>query len=200
MNFAAYLSGCLRVLLGADGLGADGLSADGPQGFKLSRAGLLQSFFALVLTLPGYYLCGLAIAAQHAKQTGEAAQIIPPLNFGFAAMIYSLTFSATIYIITRALGKAERFAPWVIIRHWAVFFCVMGAAILYGLYLLGIVPFVLSSAVAFVLYLATLAIDIRLAGKIGGFDFTASVFTACIIFAMGLSVLLIAVVQLGSGT
>ncbi len=188
MNFAAYLSGCLRILL----------TADGAQNFKLSRAGLIQSFLALVLTVPGYYLCGLAIAAQQSKLTGEAAQIIPPLNFAFAAMIYSLTFSATIYIITRALGKAERFAPWVIIRHWAVFFCVMAAAILYGLYLLGIAPFVLSSAVAFALYLATLAVDIRLASKIGGLDFTASVFTACIVFAMGLSVLLIAVVQLGA--
>ncbi len=188
MNFAAYLTGCWRVLL----------SADGTQGFNLSRTGLLQSFTALALTVPGYYLCGLAIVTEHAKQTGEPAQIIPSLVFAVIALLYSLTFSATIYIITRAFDKAERFAPWVIIRHWAVFFCVMGAAIFYGLYLLGIVPFIASSLVALVLYLATLAVDIRLAGKIGGFDFTAAVFTACIIFAMGLSVLLIGVVQVGA--
>lgn len=188
MNLAALLTGCRKALSGAP---------DWAEGLDLSPHGLWQSFIALALSVPAYYVCSLAIATERAKIAGGPASVVPPLPFAIAALIYLLSFSASTYIICAAFKKPECFKPWVILRHWSIFFITLLAATFYGLYLLGIMPFMIANIAALGLYLATLAVDIHLAQRIGRFDITPAIFTACIIFAMGLSVLLISVVQLG---
>ena len=189
MNLSALLTACRGALWGRN---------DWAGGVDISAKGLRESFLAIALSIPAYYICALAISAERASLSGQEKQLIPAALFALLTMIYSLTFSASAYIICAAFNKRDTLAPWVIVRHWALFFCVLLAAIFYGLSLLGALPFVIANYLALGIYLATLAIDIRLAQKIAGFELTAAIFTACIIFAMGLSVLLIGVVQLGN--
>lgn len=188
MNLAALLTACRKALLG---------HTDWASEIDLSARGFWQSYIALALSVPAFYICAISIARQRAVLFETTPSLVPPLPFAFVAFIYLLTFSASAYIICAAFKIQDRFQVWVILRHWSVFFIVLLAATLYGLNLLGIMPFMAANYAALVLYLSVLIIDIRLAQKIGGFDFTPAIFTACIIFAMGLSVLLIGVVQIG---
>ena len=188
IDFGALFTACRKALLGA---------ADWNNNIDIGAKGLKLSYAALALSIPAYYICALAIASERANLSGQARTLVPPLPFSFAALVYLLSFSASVYIICAAVNKRAQFRPWVILRHWSIFFCVLFAASLYGLYLLGVMPFVLANLTALGLYLATLAVDIRLAQRIGELELTPAIFTACIIFAMGLSVLLIGVVQIG---
>lgn len=188
MNLSAYLSGCWQALR--------------PEGewrahIPLTSRGLLESYAALVLTLPAYYICALAIAAHRGRLLESGPLVVPPAPFAAVALFYALSFSASIYIICLAFGKRMQFNAWVILRHWSLFFCALFIASLFGLYLVGFLPFMAANFMAFAAYLVTLAIDIRLAQRIGQFDLTAAIFTGCIIKAMELSVLLIGIVQIG---
>lgn len=188
IDFGALFTACRKALLGAP---------DWNNTLDTSAQGLRLSYAALALSIPAYYICALAITTERAQISGQAKTLIPPLPFALAALVYLLSFSASVYIICAAVNKRAQFRPWVILRHWSAFFCVLFAASLYGLYLLGLMPFMAANFAALILYLATLAIDIRLAQRAGELELTPAIFTACIIFAMGLSVLLIGVVQIG---
>jgi len=183
VNLPAYFQGCLKAL---------GPAQDWPNYFNLDRAGLKQSFIALALTLPCFYLCGIAAQTEISKITDRAdITIIPPLAFIILSTLYALTFAFSAYILTMFFDKQDRFRPWVIVRHWTIFFAVLIVAAFYGLYLLSIIPYALATFVAFVFYLGTLAIDARLAQKIVGFPWGTAILIACIITATGLSVFLI---------
>lgn len=188
MNLAALLTACRKALLGA---------RDWHEDIDVSQKGFLESYWAIGLSIPAYYLCALAITAERARVAEVDKTPLPIALFAIAAFLYSLAFSASAYVICRAFKKEPQFKPWVILRHWSIFFCVLLAASLYGLFLLGVLPFAIANYAALGIYLATLGIDIRLAQRLGQFDLTAAIFTACLIFAMGLSVLLIGVVQIG---
>lgn len=201
MNLASHLSGCWDVLRPASRHAAKNTPPDDnnwQEKFDLTRRGLWQSYLIVLLTIPAYYMCALAIASERAQIDGTPPALISPAIFSVAALLYSLTFSASIYLITLCFNKPAHFRPWAIVRHWSVFFCVGLAASVYGLSLISPLPILFADILALSLYLATLAIDIRLAYKLGEFDFAASIFTGCIIFAMGLSVLLMSVVQIGA--
>ena len=188
IDFGALFTACRKALLGG---------ADWKDNIDTGAKGLCLSYAALAFSIPAYYICALAIASERANLSGQTKALVPPLPFSLAAFIYLLSFSASVYIICAAVNKRAQFRPWVILRHWSMFFFVLFAASLYGLYLLGVLPFMAVNIVALGVYLATLAVDIRLAQRIGELELTPAIFTACIIFAMGLSVLLIGVVQIG---
>lgn len=188
MNLAALLTACRKALSGA---------ANWHDEIDISQKGFLESYQAIGLSIPAYYLCALAINTQRAAVNGTDRPALSITVFAIITVIYSLAFSASIYVICRLFNKDTNFKPWVIARHWSIFFCVLLAASLYGLFLLGVLPFAIANYAALGIYLATLWIDIRLAQKRGGFDITASIFIACINFAMALIVLLIGVLQFG---
>jgi len=186
MNLAAYFSGSLKALGRGDGWETD---------FDLSKKGFSQSFAALFLTLPCYYVCGLAVAKQRAALTGaEIAATIPLLPFVIIFTLYAFAFSVCAYLIAMVFDKQDRFRAWVIVRHWTVFFAVLLAAVFMGLTLIGL-PFVIANFAAFALYMSTLVIDIRYAQKIAGFEWGAAVLTGCILTAMGFTILLTGVAQ-----
>ena len=189
MNLAVLLTACRKALFGA---------ADWHVDIDMSQKGFLESYRAIGLSIPAYYLCALAITTQRAAAAGIERPALPIALFAIIAFIYSLTFSASVYIICRLFNKDPHFKPWVIARHWSIFFCVLLAASLYGLFLLGVLPFAVANYAALCIYLLTLGIDIRLAQKLGEFDIGASIFIVCIIFAIGLSVLLLGIMQVGS--
>jgi len=186
MKLAAYFRGCWRALVG---------EADWPSFMQLGRRGVYESYTALLLAIPAYYICALAVTAQRANLSGEAAQSLPLAAFAFGAGLYGLVFSGGVYLIT-SLTRPEAFAPWVILRHWSLFFCALFAACSFGLFQLGIVPFAAANLAGFAAYILTLMIDIILARRIGGFGWTGAVMTGCLIKALELSVLLIGIVQI----
>ena len=92
--------------------------------------------------------------------------------------------------------KQDRFRAWVIVRHWSVFFVALFVALLFVLYLYAGLAFAIVNMLALLAYLSLLAIDIRLAQKIAGFDWGGAVLTGCIIHGMSLTVIVAGVAQI----
>lgn len=185
MNLAKYLSGVISALKGEDRW---------PDFFDLSDFGFRESFFALVLSAPCYFICALAIQTERARVL-EQVPAYPNIVFFLVLAVYSLIFVACAYIISVVFEKMERFKPWVIVRHWAIFFASFLAAMFYGLAYLGVLPFQIANFLALLIYLGTLVIDIRLAARIPGFTWGPAIFTGCIITGMSLTALIIGVAQ-----
>lgn len=186
MNLARYLTGCVKALGRGDSWEAY---------FDLSRKGFKQSFVALALSLPFYYVCAEGVRQHQAGLSGEAVSALPAGAFFLIFTHYAATFVVTAYIIAMVFDKQDCFRPWVIVRHWAIFFAALFAALLMGLYMVGVLPFLLSVYMVFGIYLFTLVIDIRLAARIPGFEWGAAILTGCLITAMGLTILMIGVSQ-----
>jgi len=171
-----------------------GQGEDWPEFFDLSRSGLKQSFVAVLLSLPFYYVCAAAVQA-YTAQVNETPATLPALAFFIVLLLYAMMFPLVAYIMCIVFDRQDRFRSWVIVRHWTFFFAALVAAIIMGLSLAGIVPFELAQIQVFALYLGTLVMDIRFAQKIAGFDWTAAIFTGCVIAASGMMMILIGVVQ-----
>lgn len=187
MNLPRLLSGCLKVL---------GRAPDWEAHFDFSKRGFKQSFLALILSLPFYYVCAAAVRQQHAISSGvEAGASLPTAAFVIILGLYALTFVVSAYILAMVFDRLAQFRAWVIVRHWSIFFAAFLAAIIMGLNFAGIIPFAVAIYPVMGIYLLTLAIDIRLAARIVGFEWGAAVLTGCIITAMGLTVLMIGVAQ-----
>ncbi|NNE57490.1 MAG: hypothetical protein HKN36_05235 [Hellea sp.] len=193
MNLARYFSGTIKAL---------GSSKTWSDDFDLTRAGLQQSFLALLLSLPFYFVCAAAVVkfrnevlANSPDYDGAPDAYLPIGGFVLLLLLYALMFPLCVYIFTLVFDRQDRFRPWVIVRHWAFFFVALAAAILMGLSLLGVLPFQMALLPVFILYLGTLAIDIRLAQKIGGFEWGAAILAGCLITAMGLMMILIGMTQ-----
>lgn len=187
MNLVGYLNGSLKAL---------GRGDDWESDFDLSRAGFKRSFLALGLSLPFYYVCAAAVKKHQALVTdSKAITALPAAAFLLIFALYAMTFVISVYLITMVFDKQDRFRPWVIVRHWSVFFAAMLAAILMGLNLAGVLPYTIAIYIVLGIYLLTLAIDIRLASRIGDFEWGAAVITGCLITAMGLTILMIGVAQ-----
>ena len=186
LNLPRLLSGCLKALGRAD---------DWEDHFDFSRKGLQHSFIALILSLPFYYICAAAVQIQRSKLAEGEASSLPTTAFFVIWILYAFMFVLCAYIFCLVFNKPDRFRPWVVVRHWTFFFASLLAAALFGLNMAGILPFMPVVYAAFVLYLGTLAIDIRYAQKIAGFEWGAAIFAGCIITAMSLMMILVGVAQ-----
>ncbi len=195
MNLAQYFAGCLKAL---------GPEKDWAKYFNLTENGFRQSFLTIPLSLPFFYICAAAIHKQHvdllqsqADFEGQLPTLIQPIYFVLVFLFYGISFFAIAYFLGKAFEKDESFRSWVIVRHWSFFFMALIAGGLFGLSYMGIVSFAAILPIAFLLYLGTLAVDIRLAQKIAGFEWGAAILAGCMITALGLMVILIGVTQLG---
>jgi len=182
MNIIASLNGCVKALAGR---------SDWPDHFDLSRKGLQQSFVALLLTIPAFYLIAHAVQLERAKILEEVVTAVPLAPFAIILLLYLLCFSAVAYIFGMIFDKQDRFRPWVITRHWSVFWLVLIVAGIFGLNLIGIVPFAVANFLALVGFLCILLIDIRLAQSIVPFPLGAAILIGCTINAMALMVILL---------
>ncbi len=190
MNLSGYLTGTIKAL---------GVQSDWAKNFNLSKMGLKESFIAVGLTLVFYYICALAVQTQRAIMIGaEAPMAIPLSAFWLILLLYALSFVGCVYLFTQVFDKQDRFRAWVIVRHWTVFFMSFLAALSLGLFVLGFLPFSWAITGVFALYLATLIVDIRLAQKIGGFDWGAAILVGCVIHAIGLAFILTGVMQVSA--
>ncbi len=195
MNLARYFSGCLKAL---------GTDQDWRNFFDVSEKGFQQSFLTIPLSLPFFYICAAAIHKQHVDLLtanpdfdGQLPGLIPPIYFVLVFLFYGISFFAVAYFLGKAFQKDERLKSWVIVRHWSFFFLALIAGALFGLSYMSIVSFSAILPIAFILYLGTLAIDIRLAQKIAAFEWGAAILAGCMITALGLMVVLIGVTRLG---
>lgn len=187
MNLAKLLTGCLKAL---------GRAEDWEAHFDFSKKGLQQSFLAVILSIPFYYVCAAAVQRNRALLNGaEQAAPLPTTAFLMILMFYALTFVVSAYIFTLVFDKMSSFRPWVIVRHWSIFFAAFFAAVFMGANMAGILPFVIAIYIVMGIYLFTLVIDIRLAAWIAGFKWGEAILTGCLITALGLSILLIGIEQ-----
>ena len=99
-------------------------------------------------------------------------------------------------MFTMIFDKQDRFRPWVITRHWTIFWLALITAALYGLYLLGVLPFGLVNYMSMAAFLGILLIDIRLGQTIVLFKMGKAILIACAINAMGLIVVLLGFEQI----
>ena len=182
MNVIAPLFGSLKALAGR---------ADWTDHFDLSRKGLQQSFIALLLTIPAFYLIAHAVQIERAKLLEAEVNAIPLTPFAIILLLYLLSFSAAAYIFAMIFDRQDRFRPWVITRHWSVFWLVLIVAGIFGLNLIGIVPFAIANYIALVAFLCILLIDIRLAQTVIPFPIGTAILIGCTINAMGLMVILL---------
>jgi len=164
--------------------------------FDLSRRGLKLSFLVLMLALPAYYIF---ISAIYERRTDvlnieQAAVPLPP--FIIITSVFLLSFSAGAYLITMVTEKQDRFRPWVITRHWAVFFLAWVVAAFFGLNAAGLMPFNVASGIAFAAYMGLLAIDIRLLQKVVGFKYGSAILLGCLIIAVSLTLVQLGLEQL----
>ena len=182
MNPVAALIGAVKALAGR---------ADWTDHFDLTRKGLQQSFIALLLTIPAFYLIAHAVQVERAKMLEEVVSGVPLAPFAIILLLYLLTFSAVAYIFVMIFDKQDRFRPWVVSRHWSIFWLVLIVAGLFGLYLIGVMPFAVVNYIALAAFLGILLIDIRLAQAVIPFPIGAAILIGCTINAMGLVVILL---------
>jgi len=89
--------------------------------------------------------------------------------------------------------KMDRVRVWMITRNWTVLGFSLLAGAFFGLNALGIVPFALANGVLFAVYFGLLAADIRLAQKVVGFNWGTSILIGCVIVAVGLTFVQLAI-------
>lgn len=195
MNLARIFTGCLRAF---------GRDAGWAENFDLSEKGFRASFLALLLSMPVLYVCyagifrqrRIVMEAQPELVDNLPVMVSPPMLF-LILIIFGMMFPIVAYVLCLVFEKMDKFRPWVIVRLWTFFFIALLMGALFGLTMLGVLSFAAIIPPIFVLYMGTLLVDIRYAQKIAGFEWGAAVLAACIITAMGLTVILIGTSSLG---
>ena len=163
--------------------------------FDLSRKGLKFSFLALLLALPAYYIFISGIYEQGAKLQNIERGPVPIAPFIILTSVFLLSFTASAYLITMITDKQDRFRPWVIVRHWAVFVLAWVVAAFFGLHAIGLMPFNVAYGIAFAAYMGGLAIDIRLLYKVAEFKLGAAILLGCLIVAVSLTLVMLGLEQ-----
>ncbi len=174
------ISGIIKVLTGSAW----------EQEFDLTRRALPRSFIALLLCVPLYMICAKAVVKYNAN-TVDA----PFLSIAVVLGLMTLAFPLIAYFLCMIFDKQGVFRPWVIVRNWTFLLIVAIMTAGFGLYLIGLLPFSVAYFIGLTFYLGTLAIDIRLAMRIAGFDWVGAVFTAVLISMTSMMVLFLGMVQ-----
>ena len=180
MNIISIFKACKNALLGQ--AWEDLIDVSAPA--------LPKSFLAVAAYIP----LGLIVAKAAVKFNDNTDQI-PYGPIIITLVLVALTFPLLAYLLCMVFNKMDKFRPWVILRNWTILFAFALIAAVLGLYLLGLVPFFPAYVAALSLYLATLAIDIRLAWRIAEFDWIGAVFAGILISAGSIMVMSLVVSQ-----
>ena len=161
--------------------------------FDLSRKGLKTSFAALTFSLAPIWMIVYGVQVERAHRL-EQDMILPGVvPFILIVGLWLFSFPALAYLIGMILEKMDRVRPWTIARNWTVFSLSCFAGAIFGLVSLGVLPIVVAYGVAFASYLGLLAVDIRLAQKIAGFNWGAAILIGCVIVAVGMTFVQLAI-------
>jgi hypothetical protein len=161
------------------------------QDFDLTRKGLPRSFIAIALYIPLSF-----VVARAAVEYNDVPGNVPYMAIAIILVLISLTFPLVAYILCSVFDKQESYRSWVIVRNWSILFAWVLVATPFALYLVGLSPFSVAFFIGMTAYLCTLAIDVRLASRIAGFDWAGSVFAGIIVTATSMMVLLFGMQQI----
>lgn len=125
----------------------------------------------------------------------ELATSLPLFQIGITALFYLLAFTAVAFLLSLVFGNKDAVWRWTSVRHWMVFYALIPTALIVVLASNGLLPAMLASVVLFTVFIGWLFADIRLAYKVGEMDFVGSIFAACIVQAIGLTIILMATLQ-----
>jgi len=139
--------------------------------FNLRRDGLQWGLAAMIAMIPLY---GVMIYAAQVN-SGAPSQVNPALGVIFIA-IYIFSFALFAYGTAFFLNQTDDFRPWLIVRSFIAVSLAVIMALLFGLYLIGILPFIIGYWAALIMFIGLLLVDIRLAQTVLGQDWIASVF------------------------
>ena len=161
--------------------------------FDLSRKGQKLSYVMLVLSLAPLWLVVYGVQSQRAREFDQALILPDAVSFILIVGVWLFSFPALAYLISMVLDKMDRVRVWTITRNWTVFGFSFLAGSIFGLVGLGLLPFVLANGVLFAAYLGLLAADIRLAQKVAGFGWGSAVLIGCVIVAVGMTFVQLAI-------
>lgn len=167
----------------------DGLPLDQIIGLTVQKFRL--SFAALLLCIPMFVLITKAVVKYNDNSTKA-----PYIDVIMVLALMSLSYPLIAYFLTMVFDKQASFKPWVTVRNWAFVWIVGLISAGFGLYLVGLLPFSFAYIFGLGLYLGTLALDIRLAHVLAGFDWAGSVFCAILISVTAIMVLLLGLTQI----
>jgi len=141
--------------------------------FDLSRKGQKLSFALLALSLAPLWLVVYGIQSVRAQVSGTELSLPGVLPFCLIVGLWLFSFPALAYLIGMIFERMD------------------GGA--FGLVSLGLLPFMLANGVLFAAYLGLLAADIRLAQKVAGFEWGMAILIGCVIVAVGLTFVQLAI-------
>ena len=137
------------------------------------------------------------IIALRRRITGaEEAAGFPALQVGVTAFIYLIAFTAIAFMLAAIFDRKEAYYRWATVRHWMVFYALIPTTLALILAKLGVLPLMLANGLLFVVFIGWLFADIRAGYKLGEMGIVSAIFAACMVHAMGVSVILTAVVQM----
>ncbi|MEP3654218.1 MAG: hypothetical protein ABJO36_04910 [Litorimonas sp.] len=161
--------------------------------FDLSRKGQKTSFIALALSLAPLWMVVYGIQTERARITDTEVSLPGLLPFVLIVGLWLFSFPALAYLIGMIMEKMDRVRVWTITRNWTVFGLSLLVGIVFGLVALGALPFMVANGVVFAAYLGLLAADIRLAQKVAGFNWGIAVLIGCVIVAVGMTFVQLAI-------
>lgn len=161
--------------------------------FDLSRKGLKVSLVILALCLLPFWMIVYGVQSERARALEQELILPGSVTFVLIAGVWLFSFPALAYLIGMLFEKMDRVRSWMITRNWTVFGFSLLAGGSFGLTALGLLPFGLANGVLFAAYLGLLAADIRLAQKVAGFNWGAAVLIACVIVAVGMTFVQLAI-------
>jgi len=128
---------------------------------------------------------------------GEGAAIgFPALQIGITALLYLLAFTWLAFMVLAIFERRDHLWRWATVRHWMVFYALIPTSLMLVLAKLGVFPVMLANGLVLALFISWLFADVRLAYKLGEIGIITAVFTACMVHAIGVLVILTAVVQM----
>ena len=158
--------------------------------FDTTRAAMRRSFIPALLSIPFYGLIASATQTERAQRLNSLEVDVPWAPFILVMLAYTFAFPFVAVISGTLFDKSDRWPAWITVRHWTMFFLAALLGILYLLTEHGPLPFAVANTAGFAAWLGMLAIDIRLAQKVGGMGLGASVLIGSIITTLGLSLIL----------
>jgi hypothetical protein len=161
--------------------------------FDLSRRGQKVSFIVLALSLLPLWVVAYGVQSERALQTDTDIVLPGVMPFILIIGLWLFTFPGLAYLIGMIFEKMDRVRVWTITRNWAVFALSLLAGAAFALVNLGMLPFILANGVFLAAYLGVLAVDVRLAQKVAGFNWGTAILIGCVIVAVGLTFILLAI-------
>jgi len=161
--------------------------------FDLSRKGLKTSCAVLALSLAPLWMVVYGIQSERARALEQDIILPNILPYILIVGLWLFSFPVLAYPMGMILEKMDRIRAWTITRNWSVFGLALLSGAAFGLNGLGVLPFMWANGVLFAAYFGLLAADIRLAQKVAGFNWGIAILIGCLIVAVGLTFVQLAI-------